>query len=166
MVSPELIRRYPFFAGLENEHIVALARAAEEKTYAAGEYVFPETGTLDHFYLLLEGAVSIVIGVPDRTAVQNVSGQLMGNLTLKDVIISTVGTGNVFGWPALIPPHQVTAGAKAIMPCKLVQFDCKALLAQFQEDPRFGYLMTQKAAQILADRLRDIRMESLAHLVE
>lgn len=166
MVSPEMIRRYPFFAGLDSEHIVALARLGEEKRIEAGKHFFEENTTLASFYLLLEGAVAIVIGVPDRSVTQDVSGQLMGDLVMKDITVSTVGSGSVFGWPALLPPHHTTAGAKALMPCKVVQFDAQALWKHFEEDSRFGFLMTQKAAAVLADRLRDIRIETLAQLVE
>ncbi len=164
MISPEIIRRYPFFAGLENAHVLALAQAGDSQTLDTGQYFFQENQELSHFYLLLEGAVSIVIQVPDRSVDQAVSGQLTGSLVMTDLTISTVGTGNVFGWPGLVPPHVATAGAKAIMPCRVVAFDCKALRAAFVNDPGFGFKMMEKAAQMVAERLRDLRMENLATL--
>lgn len=166
MVSPELIRRYPFFAGLEHTHIVELAKAAEELTFEADATIFAESASLGKFYLLLEGAVAIVMEVPDRSVEQDVSGQLTGQMVMKDVVLSTVGTGSVFGWPGLVPPHSASAGAKAITSCKVVGFNAKALLAAFEDDPTFGYLMTQKAAGIIAERLRDMQIESLASLAE
>ena len=38
MVSPELIRRYPFFSGLNMEQINFLAKVADEKILEEGEY--------------------------------------------------------------------------------------------------------------------------------
>jgi CRP-like cAMP-binding protein len=166
MVSPELIRRYPFFSGLDYDHVVKLANVADEQTVEAGQYIFHEGDELENFYLILEGAVAIILEVPDRDVEQQLSGQLTGKLKTKDVITSTVGTGDVFGWSGLIPPHKSTAGAKAITPCRVVAFNCEELWQIFEEDCRFGYIMTQKGAQVIRERLRDMRIESLTHLVE
>ena len=166
MVSPELIRRYPFFAGLDYDHIVKLAKVADEVTVEAGHCFFHESDDLKNVYLILEGAAAIVFEVPDQDAEQHISEQLIGGLKTKDVTLSTVGTGDVFGWSGLIPPRTATASAKAITPCRVLAFDGKKLLQMFDEDCRFGYLMAQKAAQVIRERLRDMRIESLAHLAE
>ena len=166
MVSPELLRRYPFFAGLEYEHIVKLARVADEERVENGHCFFRECDELESVYLVMEGAVAIVFEVPDQDVEQQVSGQLTGELKTKDVTVSTVGTGDVFGWSGLIPPNTATASAKAITPCRVLSFDSKELLQTFEEDCRFGYIMARKAAQVIRERLRDLRIESLAHLAE
>jgi CRP/FNR family cyclic AMP-dependent transcriptional regulator len=167
MVSPELIRRYPFFSGLDYDHIVKLAKVADEQTVETGHYFFHESDDLQNVYLLIEGAVAIVFEVPDQDVEQQVSGQLTGKLKTKDVTVSTVGSGDVFGWSGLIPPYTATASARAITSCRVVSFDCRQLLqTHFEEDCRFGYIITQKAAQVIRERLRDLRIESLAHLVE
>ena len=49
MVSPELIRRYPFFAGLDYDHIVKLSKVADEKSVEAGHCFFHETDDLINF---------------------------------------------------------------------------------------------------------------------
>jgi CRP-like cAMP-binding protein len=164
MVSPELVRRYPFFAGLDYDHIGKLAKVADEKSVETGHCFFHESDDLKNVYLVLEGAVAIVFEVPDQDVEQQVSGQLTGELQTKDVTVSTVGTGDVFGWSGLIPPYTATATAKAITPCRVLEFDSKKLLQTFDEDCRFGYKMAQKAAQVIRERLRDLRIESLAHL--
>ena len=166
MVSPELIRRYPFFAGLDYDYIVKLAKVADEKTVDAGHPFFRESDDLKEVYLVLEGAVAIVFEVPDQDVEQEIAGQLTGKLSTKDVTVSTVGTEDVFGWSGLISPHTATASAKAITPCRVLAFDSDRLLRDFDDDCRFGYLMAQKAAQVIRERLRDMRIESLAHLVE
>jgi CRP-like cAMP-binding protein len=164
MVSPELIRRYPFFAGLDYDHIVKLAKVANEESVETEHCFFHETDDLKSFYLVLEGAVAIVFEVTDRDVEQQISGQLTGELKTKDVTVSTVGTGDVFGWSGLIPPHTATATAKAITPCRVLVFDSQALMQTFEEDCHFGYILAQRAAQVIRERLRDLRIESLAHL--
>ncbi len=161
MISAQLIRRYPFFADLEPKDVEIVARSGDEKKVQAGDAFFHEGDELDHFYLVVEGAVAIVMEITDRDQPQPKSGQLSGNLTTKDLTVSTVGTGEVFGWSGLLPPSNATSGAMALSPCKVVAFDCVQLREAFEQDCRFGYLMTQKAAQVIRRRLRDTRVESL-----
>jgi hypothetical protein len=44
----------------------------------------------------------------------------------------------------------------------VVAFDCVALRQQFENDPRFGYLLTQRMAQVMRERISTLRIESLA----
>ncbi len=164
MISTELLRRYPFFAGLNADYMANLAKSAVEFSVDEGHCIFHEGDILDHFYLVLEGTVAIVIEVPDRDEVQTLARQLTGNVKNRDVTVSTVRPGNIFGWSALIPPYKSTAGAKAQTPCRVVSFDCEELLPLCDEDHEFGHLMTQKVAQVIRDRLRDMRIESLAEV--
>jgi CRP/FNR family cyclic AMP-dependent transcriptional regulator len=164
MIPTELMRRYPVFAGLNDDYMAALAKTAVEFSEDEGHRFFYEGDILDHFYLVLEGTVAIVIEVPDRDEVQTLTRQLTGNLKNRDVTVSTVRPGNIFGWSALIPPHKSTAGAKAQTPCLVVSFDCEDLLPVCDEDHEFGHLMAQKVAQVIRERLSDMRMESLSRV--
>lgn len=164
MISPELIRRYSFFAGLGQENLVALAKVGNEVSVPAGEYLFHEGDNLDHFYLVLEGEIAITIEVPDQAVEQAVSGQLTGKIQTKDIVISTVGPGQVFAWSALVPPYAATASGRAVHASDLVAFDCTKLREVFTSNPNFGFLMMQKAAQVTRERLRDMRIETLAYL--
>jgi len=162
MISSQLIHRYPFFAGLNHDYSGTLAKLADKVSVEAGHCFFREGDELKKLYLVVEGAVAIVIGVPDRDAQQPLSGQLTGNMKTKDITVSTVGTGGVFAWSALIPPHRSTASAKALTPCQVIALDCEKLRPIFEEDCKLAYLMTVKAAQLVRQRLRDIRIETLA----
>lgn len=158
MVSPELLRRYPFFAGLSMEQIVALSKSAEELSVERGHYFFREGEPLDAFYLVLEGRVDLLIGLLERGS-RAVAPELAPKA--RELVVSTSGPGEVFAWSALVPPCVAISSGKAQTPCRAVAFDCGELRARFEDDPRFGFLMTQKAAQVIRDRLRDMHLESL-----
>lgn len=162
MISPELLRRYPFFAGLSYDHIVALANAAEEMAVDSGHYFFREGDELTRFYLTIEGAIGILNELPDQAVDHKLAEQLTGQLHVREVVVSTAGPGDVFGWSGLLAPHRAASSAKALAPARVIAFDCPQLLSQFEEDCRFGYLMIQKIAQVIRERLRDMRIESLA----
>jgi CRP-like cAMP-binding protein len=166
MISPEILRRYPFFAGLNVDQITTLAQIAQEISVETGYYFFREGDDLKNFYLVLEGAVAIVVAVTDRDVEQKIAEQLTGELETKDVTASTAGTGDIFGFSGLAPPHRATAGAKAIVPCRVLVFECEELRQVFEDDCPFGLVMMQKAAQVIRERLRDMRIQSLADLIE
>lgn len=151
MISPEVIRRYPFFAGLSLDQITTLANLADEKTVEAGHFFVREGDEVPYLYLLEEGTVSILIEIPIKE---------------KDIIVSTVGPAEVFAWSALVPPHTATASVKAITLCRVVAIDCRKLLEAFEADCQFGYIMMTKAAQVTRDRIAAMNIEMLAYFAE
>ena len=162
MVSPELLRRYPFFSCLSHDQLATLAMAGREISVEAGHRFFQEGDKLRYMYFLLEGNIDITIGVPDRTAEQDFRDQIMGNFIAKDIAVSYIVPGQLFAWSAMIPPHTSTAGAVSVYSSRVVAFDCEALMQVFQEDCQFGTLMLQKVAKVIRARLRDMRIQSLA----
>ena len=46
MISPELIRRYSFFAGLNQDYLGTLAKYADERSVQAGHCFFGEGAEL------------------------------------------------------------------------------------------------------------------------
>ncbi len=165
MISPELLRRYPVFAGLSHENIVTLANCAEEKSIEKEHLFFHEGDELHEMYLVLEGAVGVIMELPAQNVTHTVANQLTSEYETEDVVLSAVGPGEVFGWSGLVAPYETMAGAKTLTPSRVVAFDCVALLEAFQADCQFGLIMMQKTAQVIRDRLRDRRMESLAQAV-
>jgi CRP-like cAMP-binding protein len=149
MVSPEMIRRYPFFSGLTMEQAESLAKVTDEIEVPGGHYFHLEGDELKQFFLIVEGEVNVITTLPQKD---------------KEVVISTLGSGDVFGWSGLVPPHSATAGAKSAIPTRLLAVDCQALLDVFEEDCRLGYTMMMKIAQLIRERLNDLRLETIAYI--
>ncbi|MGQ9681819.1 MAG: Crp/Fnr family transcriptional regulator [Anaerolineae bacterium] len=151
MVSPELLRRYPFFSGLDEERLVFLAKAAREESVAPGEYFFQDGDTLNNLYILVDGEVVITATLPAQK---------------REIVLSTISPGEVFAWSALVPPYQATSAAKAVSPCRVIALDCAPLRARFDEDCALGYVIMARLAQVMRDRIRAMRMETIACLAE
>ena len=166
MVSPELLRRYTFFSGLSHEQITMISKSGKEISFDKGHYFFHEEDDLKVFYLLTDGNVSINLEITDRGEDQSVSQQLIGDLKTIEIKITKLGAGDVFGISALIPPNTSTSCAKAETVCKVIEFNCDNLKEIFESDHQFGYLMVQKAAQVVRDRLRNIYIENIADLIK
>lgn len=151
MVSPELIRRFPFFSGLSIDQITKLAKAGNEVSVERDHYFHREGEELDKVYMIAEGEVHIVTTLPQRD---------------REIVLNTLGTGDLFGWSALVPPFVATASAKSIIPCKIIAFDAKELLDEFESDAHFGFVMMRKIAQLVRDRLNAIRVEAITYFIE
>ncbi len=150
MVSTELLRRYPFFSGLDEERLVFLAKVAQQDSVAAGEYFFRDGDTLDSLYILMDGEVAITATLPKG----------------REIVLSTVSPGEVFAWSALVPPYQATSAAKAVTPCQVLALNCVPLRARCEEDHTLGYAIMAQLAQVMRDRIRSMRMETIACLAE
>ena len=151
MVSPELIRRYPYFSGLSIDRINILAKIAEEIESEQGQYFHQEDDDIRKVYIIIEGEVTLLTTLPQQG---------------KEIVINTLGTGDVFGWTSLLPPYTAGASAKSGTNCKLIEFDAGDLRTKFEDDYEFGYLMMIKIAQIIRERLDSIVIETLAYQAE
>lgn len=165
MVSAELLRRYPFFADFSMEQLVTLAKSASQKSVAQDQYIFYEGEELHHFFIVVDGKIAILIGYPDLTVKQPVNRPITGKIIETQTVVSTVGPGEVFGWSGMVAPHAATSAAKALAESQIVSFDCLELQKALEADCQFAFLMMQKMAQVVRDRLKDMRIESLSLLV-
>ena len=165
MISRHSINVYPFFSGLESDYMRILVEAANRVSVKPDYHFFRPGEELDQFYLVVDGEIGIYIAVTDQNVEQTLTMQLTQDLATKEIVVSTVGPGEVFGWSGLIPPHESTAGAKAIKPSQVIEFDCKEIRPSFKSDSNFAYLMTLKAAQIIRKRLRDKCVEILSEII-
>lgn len=148
MVSPELIRRYPYFSGLNIEKINLLANIAEELEVERDQYFHHDGDDIENVYLIVEGDVSLITSLPQQE---------------KEVVINTLSTGDVFGWTSLLPPYTAGAGAKSVTKCKLIFFNSNQLRERFEDDYQFGYTMMKKIAQMARERLDAVVIETLAY---
>lgn len=165
MISRHSINVYPFFSGLEPEYIRILVEVANRVSVKPDYHFFRTGEELDSFYLVVDGEVGIYIEVTDQSVEQTLTMQLTRDLVTKDIIVSTVGPGEVFGWSALVPPHESTGGAKANKASQVIEFNCEDLRPIIKSDSHFAYLITLKAAQIIRKRLRDKCVEILSEIM-
>jgi len=162
MISPELLRRYQFFAGFSHEQLAVLAMSADEHSVGAEHTFFYEGEKLSDFFLLLGGTAVMTIKIPDREAEQTNNNHITGDFITRDINIGTLEASEVFGWSALVPPYEPTASVKALTPCRVVLFNTGKLQQAMDEDCTFGHAMMLKVAQLIRKRLRNRRIESLA----
>ncbi len=148
MISPEVLRRFPFFAGLTDEELKSVAVISDEERYEANTFIARQREQAKKLYLLLQGSVDVMIDTDQEG--------------LEHETVSTLTVGDVFGWSALVEPYTLTSSLFAATPVTMVAMDGAGLRALFELDCHLGYIVMKKAAQVISNRLKDTRVQMLS----
>ena len=152
MISPELLRRFPFFSFMDDKHLKAVAMIAEEKTYNHGEEVVVNNTPASKLFFLIEGNASyyyIVTSEHDPYYKQ-------------EYFISDFNPGEIFGISSLIEPFVFTASVRAEKPCRLIEIDASALRALCEVDMQLSCGLMRAVAKAAMERLQQTRVQLIA----
>jgi len=141
----KLIREHPFFDGLDDASLEFITACAADERFDAGQKIFREGQPADKFYLVRHGTVNMEVRVPGRNA----------------IILQTCKDGEVIGWSWIVPPFRWKWDARATSPTWLVSFDGTCLRGKLDSDPALGYAMYKRFTQVIAERLRNARLQIL-----
>jgi CRP-like cAMP-binding protein len=97
--------------------------------------IFQEGDKADYFYTLVEGRVRLTAGEPAREV----------------YIIDKAG--EAFGWSSLVERNYYSAGAEAIEPTFVLQFERNALNQFLVENAASGLVFYKRLAGMLGNRL-------------
>ncbi len=146
MISPEVLRRYPYFSGISEESLKQIAMIAEEKCIPAQQQLFREGDPAKHVSIITRGEVNIQY--------------LLGTGELRTV--DTLVAGELLGWSGIIEPYKYTAIGTTTKETDLVQLDAVKLRQLLAQDPLLGYRLTTEVAKLLAHRLEGARVQLAA----
>jgi CRP-like cAMP-binding protein len=143
MISPESLRRYPYFAGVREESLKQVAMMADEQFIPAGTVLFKEGDPAERLYIIVEGEMDV-----DYT---------LGSGETRTV--DTVVAGDLTMWSALVQPHKATAVATARRDTRLIAIDGPALRELCEQDHDLGYRLLLCLTRLLAHRLQAARVQ-------
>jgi CRP/FNR family transcriptional regulator, cyclic AMP receptor protein len=135
----------PFFAGLQPADLELIAGCASNVRFREGERLFREGDAADSFFVLRHGTVALETFVPAR-----------GPFTIE-----TLDAGEVVGWSWLFPPYRWHFDAQARSLVRATRFDGACLRAKCESDPRLGYELMARFAQVMIGRLQATRLRLL-----
>jgi CRP/FNR family transcriptional regulator, cyclic AMP receptor protein len=139
MISPEMLRRYALFAGLEFKALVDIAQICDEESVTDGTYLFVEDEPADKLYIVLEGVIDLLMRLDE-------TGE-------KEIDIETSVVGDMLGWSALVEPHQYKLSGLAITDARVIAVDAEALKEYLASNPATGLTLMTRMAIILSKRL-------------
>jgi CRP/FNR family cyclic AMP-dependent transcriptional regulator len=140
-----LIASHPLFAGLPGDVAATAAGCARNVVFPAGRLLLAEGDTASTLYLLRRGRVSIEVHGADRGT----------------VVVETVGPGQVVGWSWMVPPYRWSFDARAVESVGAIAIDGTCLRHKAEVEPAFGYLVLQRVAHMLLERLQASRTQLL-----
>ncbi len=152
MISPELLRRYPYFAKLTEAQLRALAMIAEKASYDAGSNLLEERQPADWLFLLIEGSIDLTYK----------SEETYHPKASKLFQVGEVNPGEILGISSLVEPYQYNATATASQLCQIIRFDAKALRTLADLDCSLGYTLMQQIAKAIMERLTYTRIQLAA----
>ena len=149
MVSPELLRRYPFFAMLDFEQLKAVAAIAEEKTYSKGTLLLKENTPATKLIILVEGDLDLIYSGGGEGAISN-------------ALVGSIAPGEPCGVSSLIEPYHYISSVKATVPVKVIEIDGAAMRSLMDCDPKLGYAMMRNISAAVLERLKYTQVELAA----
>jgi len=130
----------PLFEGLSEDAIRALALATDEDAYARGQVILREGDFGDRLCVIGDGEVEVVKGVG--------SGH--------EVLLATLGPGEVFGEMSLIEGRPRSASIRAVKPSIIYSLTNHAITRFSRFWPEFHSIIIFNLAVGLSRRLREI----------
>ena len=148
MISPELLRRYPFFGYFNEPQLVNLAMLAEEFQLEDGQVVFEQGHKADSLYFLLNGGIDLYYSIPDS----------------KQIPVCEINVGEPFGISTLIEPHILTSTARSSGSSRVIRFSNGGLKIIIAEDPGIELVLLRQVAATAIERLYATRTQLAAAL--
>jgi CRP-like cAMP-binding protein len=140
-----ILAQHPFFRGLSDGNLELLTGCASNVHYTANAYLFHEGEEAASFWVLREGAVTLETYAPPQGTIP----------------IETIEAGEVLGWSWLFPPYRWHFSARAVQPVRALMLDGACLRAKCEADPRLGYELMRRFAQVIIARLQATRLQLL-----
>jgi len=154
MVSTELLRRYPLFAGQSHYMLEEIAMLSNEVTKTEGEWLFRENEEANRLYLVLDGAVALTLFV-------SLNGEQQHLATSH-----SLGKNEIVGWSSIVTPHQYKLGARAVKDSHLLEIDAPPLRQLLDDNPEYGYHFLRQVAEVVSERFMLVNIQIMSLMVD
>lgn len=148
MISPELLRRFALLGGLPPEMYEAIAQFSHELTLEIDTYLFEQNRPANEVFLVLDGTVDLLMNMDEKGRHREE--------------VETLVPGEFIGWSALIEPHEYKLSAVTAEDTHLIVIEAVKFLDLLEQNPDWGYLVMQRIAGIIGERLTHMRMRLMS----
>ena len=139
----QIISEHPFFAGLTDPDCDLIAGCGRMAVYEPGQFLLRTGSEAEHFFLIRHGRVALELTAPGR----------------DPFLFETRSDGEVVGWAWLFEPHVTQFDARAVELTRVFLFDGTCLRGKCEQDPRLGYQLMKRFAQVLVQGFTDARLQ-------
>lgn len=149
MISPETLRKYPFFGLLTQAQLEKVAMLADVIPINQGDNIFEAGMPADALYLLLSGSVELCTESYDKYYKPELR---------RSYLVGEINPGEVLGLSALVSPHILTASAQATSDCEMLKLDAVGLRALMEADNAMAFSLMARVSEALSERLNYTRI--------
>jgi CRP/FNR family cyclic AMP-dependent transcriptional regulator len=145
-VSTTALKSVPMFATFREDQLHTLATVVTRRSVPRGSVIMAEGDRADFLYIVVSGRLKVMMGEADG----------------KEVILTIIGPGEIFGEMGLIDNSPRSASVIAMEPCELLSVSQRAFKKFLVENVE----MAMTVMRVLVRRLRaaDRKIGSLAML--
>ena len=154
MVSTELLRRYPLFAGQNHYMLEEIAMLSSEVLTEKDEWLFHENEDATRLFLVLEGAVALTLFVYLNGEQQHLASS------------HSLGKNEIVGWSSIVPPHQYKIGARTVKESRLLEIDALPLRQLLDDNPEYGYHFLRQIAEVVSERFLLVNIQILSLMAD
>lgn len=148
MISPEVLRRFPFFSFMGHDQLGEVAMITDEVKYDKSQIVFNVGEEANSCHFLLEGAIDLHFIVVDEREPDRRS----------EFVVGTINPGEILGISGVIEPYIYTATAVAINDSRLLKCDAVALRELCAKYPELDHGLQRMALKATMERLHATRI--------
>ncbi len=158
MIDKGLLEGFSIFSAVQQDRLSAIAEKCELLEFKSNEMIFHQGDMAKNLFGILDGEVELSLLFQDRILKADIayeeSIQARFEVLEKPIVIETLGPGDVFGWSALVNPKQLTATARCSKPTRVFSLPADELKAMNDQDPATGYIIMEKLAEVISQRLQ------------
>lgn len=152
MISPEILRRYPFFARLNEEQLRVVAMVGDEDSAEANVLLFSERQPAEWLYLLVDGEIDLYHKAEETFQAKET----------KEFHVGNINPGEVFSLSSVIEPYILNASGRTSKPTRFLKFNAAELRRLMEQDCELGFLILQQINKALLERLTYTRIQLAA----
>jgi len=152
MISPELLKQYPFFGPFSETQLREIAMISDELTAVKGSILFEEGKPANELYLLIDGNVDLYYLTQEE----------FRQKVVKEFLVGEINPGEIFGISVLIEPFIYSASAHVSQTCKYLRIEGDELRDLLEKDTKMGCLFLRQINKVLMERLSYTRVQLAA----
>lgn len=152
MISPELLKKFPFFGPFNESQLNSFAMMAEKKHCEKDCILFEEGEPANFLLLLLSGNIDLCFTSEEKYHPKKTITLFVGN----------INPGEIFAISSIVEPYILNAKGKATQESTYIQIDAKQLRKFLDANPETGYIFCKQIAKAMKDRLASTRVQLAA----
>ena len=138
------------FRDLEDEQIEAIRPCCEEADFKRGDQVFKGGENADFLYVVMEGQI-----------------ELREEDVTETPVVSTLSSGNAFGWSAVVSPYKYYLSANcAGRTCKVLKIERERFTKLLEEDAAIGYPVMNRILALIGRRFDELEEKIIKRMGE